>query len=422
MQSSFLFDPYHPLSRSKIEGAVSGALDALGAREKKSILLIPPDFTRYHSMAGEICQMIYKMLPSSCRVDLLPAVGTHMALDREEREKMFGDIPAERFLPHDWRSDTISLGTVPREEVERASGGKFGEEIEVEVNRRLIDGGYDLILSVGQVVPHEIVGMANYSKNIFVGVGGRQMINKSHMVSALAGVENVLGVTDSPARQIFDYAQKHYLDRLGIVYFLTVTKMSGGKNGMHGLFTGTTREPFEAAAKLSQELNITYVDKPTKKVVALMDEFEFKSVWVANKGIYRTCLTIADGGELILLAPGVAAFGENPEADGLIRKFGYKGADYIMGHYRKGDFGDYFMVAAHILQGCANGRFKITYATDPAKLSKVEVEGVGYAHLDIGEARTLYDPARLAEGWNTLPSGEEVYFVRNPALGLWKLR
>lgn len=389
----------------------------------KKVLIIPPDYTRCYSYAGEITQLLYKKLSQSAEVDVIPALGTHMAMNEEEMQKFFGDVvPRERIIVHHWQTDTVCLGYVPAEVCSEISDGLFPEQIDVEVNHLLVDGGYDLILSVGQVVPHEVVGMANYSKNIFVGTGGREMINKSHMLSAICGMEKALGVTDSPARKVYDYAQQHFIDgKLPLVYLQTVTTRENETLKLHGLYIGDSRKPFELAAELAQKLNIVHVDRRAKKVVTYLDPEELKTTWVGNKGIYRTRMTVADGGELIVLAPGVIAFGENEEMDKMTRKYGYTGTEHILELYRQGVFEGRLMSAAHLMQGSSEGRFTITYATKPENLSKEEIESVGYQWADYNEITKRYNPETLKEGWNVLPDGEEVYFVGTPALGLWKV-
>lgn len=389
----------------------------------KKVLIIPPDYTRCYSYAGEITQILYKKLSQSAEVDVIPALGTHMAMNEEEMQKFFGDVvPRERIIVHHWQTDTVCLGYVPAEVCSEISDGLFPEKIDVEVNHLLVDGGYDLILSVGQVVPHEVVGMANYSKNIFVGTGGREMINKSHMLSAICGMEKALGVTDSPARKVYDYAQQHFIDgKLPLVYLQTVTTRENETLKLHGLYIGDSRKPFELAAELAQKLNIVHVERRAKKVVTYLDPEELKTTWVGNKGIYRTRMTVADGGELIVLAPGVIAFGENEEMDKMTRKYGYTGTEHILELYRQGVFEGRLMSAAHLMQGSSEGRFTITYATKPENLSKEEIESVGYQWADYNEITKRYNPETLKEGWNVLPDGEEVYFVGTPALGLWKV-
>ena len=391
--------------------------------EVKKVLIIPPDYTRCYSYAGVITQILYKKLSQNAVVHVMPALGTHMAMDDEELYKFFRDVvPKEAILVHHWQTDTVRLGYVPADVCSEISEGLFPEQIDVEVNHLLIDGGYDLILSVGQVVPHEVVGMANYSKNIFVGTGGREMINKSHMLSAICGMEKALGVVDSPARKVYDYAQQHFIDgKLPLVYLQTVTTRKEDTTILHGLYIGQSRKPFELAAELAQKLNIFHVERRAKKVVTYLDPEELKTTWVGNKGIYRTRMVVADGGELVVLAPGVRAFGENEEMDRMTRKYGYTGTPHILELYRQGVFEGRLMSAAHLMQGSSEGRFTVTYATKPENLSKEEIESVGYQWADYNEISKRYNPETLKDGWNTLPDGEEIYYVGTPALGLWKV-
>ena len=390
----------------------------------KKVLIVPPDYTRCYSYAGEITKILYpKLRAMGAEVKVMPALGTHMPLSAEEKEKFFGDVvPDEDSLIHRWQCDTTVLGKVPEDVVAEISRGLYVTDIEVEVNHLLVDGGFDLILSVGQVVPHEVVGMANYSKNLFVGLGGRAMINKSHMLSAICGMEQALGVRDCPARVLYDYAQQHFIDgKLPVVFLQTVTTRENDVTSLNGLYIGESRVPFEKACELAQELNIVHVERRAKKVVTYLDPEELKTTWVGTKGIYRTRMIVADGGDLVILAPGVRAFGENEEMDAMTRKFGYKGRDYVLDLFNKGAFGtDKIMSAAHLIQGSTDGRFTVTYCTKPELMSKEEIESVGYQWANYDEISKRYDPRTLKEGWNTLPDGEEIYFVGTPALGLWK--
>ena len=424
MKELYLEKEQDVISRQQLEEMIGQMLAQFP--DLRKVLIIPPDYTRCYSYAGIITQIIYRMLEEKyeggIQVDVMPALGTHMPMSEEEMDKFFGDaVPRDRILVHHWQTDTVVLGYVPAEVCAEISEGLFPEKIDVEVNHLLVDGGYDVIFSVGQVVPHEVVGMANYSKNIFVGTGGREMINKSHMLSAICGMEKALGVTDSPARKLYDYAQQHFVDgKIPMVYLLTVTTSENEEVSLRGLYIGESRKPFEKAAELSQKLNIVHVEKRAAKVVTYLDPAELKTTWVGNKGVYRTRMIIEDGGELIVLAPGVRSFGENEEMDRMTRTYGYTGTDHILDLYRQGVFEGRLMAAAHLMQGSSEGRFSITYATKPEYMSKEEIESVGYQWADYNEITERYDPAKLREGWNTLPDGEEVYYVGTPALGLWK--
>ena len=386
----------------------------------KNALVIPPDFTRFHSNAGFITQVFYRLLTAKgANVDVLPALGTHVPVSESQWKTMFGDIPYEKMLVHNWRTDVVRLGEVPAAEVERISEGLWKDPVSVEVNRRLMDDKYDLIVSPGQVVPHEVIGMANHAKNIFVGIGGSDMINKSHMIGAVCGMEKAMGRDHTPVRQLFDYAFDHYVSHRPILWVLTVNTAPGGRIASHGLFIGEGRNCLTEAVKLAQQRNIDYVEHGLRKCVVYLDPSEFSSTWRGNKAIYRTRMAMADGGELIVLAPGVKQFGEDKAVDGLIRKYGYRGRLHTLEVFKRPDADDLranMGAAAHLIHGSSDGRFSITYCV--REISREEVEGVGFKAASYDEMSAKYDPTKLKYGYNVV-DGEEIYFIPNPALGLW---
>ena len=406
------------LSPEEIKEAL---LLSLEGKKLKNVLIIPPDFTRFHSNAGYISNVYYHALTDmGCSVDILPALGTHVPVTEEEASLMFGDIPYERFIPHNWRRDVVKIGEVPAEYLEDITEGLWRDSVSVEINRLVMDEKYDLIISPGQVVPHEVIGMANHSKNLFVGVGGSDMINSSHMVGAVYGMERMMGRDHTPVRKVFDYALEHFLKDRPIIFALTVCTAPGGNIRTHGLFISEKRSALEKAIELAQVKNIDFVETGIKKCVVYLTPDEFKSTWLGNKSIYRTRMAIADGGELIVLAPGVERFGEDLIVDKLIRKYGYRGRINTLEQFEKSenqDLRDNMGAAAHLIHGSSDGRFSITYAVK--NISKEEIESVGFIPADYDEMAKRYDPEKLSYGYNTLPDGEEVYFIPNPALGLW---
>ena len=406
------------LSPEEIKDALFLSLEG---KKLENVLIIPPDFTRFHSNAGYISNVYYHALTDmGCNVDILPALGTHVPVTEEEASLMFGDIPFDRFIPHNWRKDVVKIGEVPAEYLEEITEGLWHDSVSVEINRLVMDEKYDLIISPGQVVPHEVIGMANHSKNLFVGVGGSDMINSSHMVGAVYGMERMMGRDHTPVRKVFDYALEHFLSERPVIFALTVCTAPGGNIRTHGLFISEKRSALEKAIELAQEKNIDFVETGIKKCVVYLTPDEFKSTWLGNKSIYRTRMAIADGGELIVLAPGVERFGEDPIVDKLIRKYGYRGRINTLEQFEKSenqDLRDNMGAAAHLIHGSSDGRFSITYAVK--NISKEEIESVGFIPADYDEMVKRYDPEKLSYGYNTLPDGEEVYFIPNPALGLW---
>jgi nickel-dependent lactate racemase len=399
------------------------ALVAIG-RPLRKVLIVPPDFTRLNSNAGELTAILYGLLAPRAQVDIIPALGTHFAMTEQEIRAMFGpDIPLDRFRVHDWRRDVRRLGDVPASLVHQWSEGKLDYPVRVETNKLLFDG-YDLILSVGQIVPHEVVGMANYTKNIMVGVGGSDMINRSHFLGAVYNMERIMGRSDTPVRRLFNYGCDTYLRDLPIVYILTVMakNRTSGKMEMRGLYVGDDMETFSQGARLSQKVNLDLLEQPLRKVVVYLDPHEFKSTWLGNKSVYRTRMALADHGDLIVLAPGLREFGEDPEIDRLIRKYGYRGTPATLAAVETSDdIRNNLSAAAHLIHGSSEARFRITYCPGPS-MPREAIEKVGFQAADLETMLRRYAPDRLSDGPNILPDGEEIFFIGNPALGLWALR
>lgn len=391
------------------------ALDKLGAKQK--VLAIPPDITRFYSRAGELTRYAYQHYGAAL-TDILPALGTHFAMTEAEISRMFGDVPLELFRIHNWRNDLTTLGRVPSEYVNAVSEGKVDFDWPAQVNKLLVEGDFDLILSIGQVVPHEVIGMANYNKNIFVGTGGSEGINKSHFLGAVYGMERIMGHADTPVRRVLNFASDHFSDKMPqVLYVQTVVEATEEGHVVRGLFIGDDIECFERAAALSLKVNFQMLKNPLKKVVVYLEPDEFKSTWLGNKSIYRTRMAMADDGELIVLAPGLKEFGEDPEIDRLIRKYGYVGTEKVLDCVKENhELQDNLSAAAHLIHGSSEGRFGVTYC--PGHLSKEEIESVNFAYADLNDALTLYDPQKLKDGFNTI-NGQEVYFISNPGLGLW---
>jgi nickel-dependent lactate racemase len=404
-----------------------GLYEAFGKMGKRyKVLVIPPDYTRFPSRAGELTEFTWEYYGEGL-TDVLPALGTHSPMTAEQIQAMFGHLPASLIREHDWRNDVVTVGIVPAEFVKEVSEGAVEFPWPAQVNKLLIEGNFDLILSVGQVVPHEVVGMANYNKNIFVGTGGVEGINKSHFVGAAYGMERMMGHADTPVRRIFNYASENFTNHLPIVYVQTVVGLdkTDGIIKTYGLFIGDDFEVFDKAARLALLVNFEMLDKPLKKVVVYLDPSEFKSTWLGNKSIYRTRMAIDDGGELIVLAPALIEFGEDKEIDRLIRKYGYFGTPATLKACSENvELRNNLSAAAHLIHGSSEGRFSITYCPGkgPENLTREEIESVGFNYADIDEITARYNPANLHEGYNTMPDGEVIFYISNPALGLWAFK
>jgi nickel-dependent lactate racemase len=406
------------LSPLELKDLLAESMAKLGQRNR--VLAVPPDQTRAHSRAGELTRYAWQYYGERLKA-VLPALGTHIAMQPDRIAHMFGDIPGDLFRVHNWRTDVETLGEVPAEFICEQSEGKLNYAWPAQVNRLLSHGGFDLILSIGQVVPHEVIGMANYNKNILIGTGGREGINRSHYLGAVYGMERLMGRAVNPVRNVLNYASDHFLRHLPIVYVLTVIgPRADGELAVRGLFIGDDVECFHLAADLSLKVNFEVVDDPLRKAVVYLDPEEFHSTWLGNKAVYRTRMAMADGAELIILAPGVKEFGEDKTIDGLIRKYGYRGTPATLAAVNaNADLASDLSAAAHLIHGSSEGRFTITWC--PGHLSKEEVEGVGFNYHDLNAMLKRYDPAKLSHGYNCV-EGEQVFFIANPGLGLWAHR
>jgi nickel-dependent lactate racemase len=404
------------ISSRELKEYIFATLAKLGRKNK--VLAIPPDYTRMHSRAGEITQYVYEFYGDKLTA-ILPALGTHSAMTSTDISNMFGNIPSNLFHVHDWRNDLTTLGEVPGWFIEQVSEGKLKYSWPAQVNKLLTDGNFDLILSIGQVVPHEVVGMANYNKNVFIGTGGQEGINKSHFLGAVYGMERMMGLSDTPVRKVLNYASEKFAKHLPLVYVQTVIgKDNAGSLQLRGLYIGNDSECFNLAAELSLKVNFQILEKPLKKAVCYLDPNEFKSTWLGNKSIYRTRMAIANDGELIVLAPGLKEFGEDKEIDRLIRKYGYSGTKKVLEAVDKNEeLKNNLSAAAHLIHGSSEDRFRITYC--PGHLTRTEIESVNFKFGLLNEMIYKYNPEKLKDGFNFV-DGEEIFYISNPALGLWK--
>ena len=406
------------LAPPELEQLLAGALDRLGPRGR--VLAVPPDMTRFYSQAGFLTQCVWRYYGDRLKA-VLPALGTHTPMRPDQIAQMYADVPQERFLVHNWRTDPVTLGEVPAEFIESVSEGKLHYSWPAQVNRHIVEDGFDLVLSIGQVVPHEVIGMANYNKNILVGTGGREGINRSHYLGAVYGMERIMGKAQNPVRAVLNYASERFLKQIPIVYVQTVVgRKPDGALVVRGLFIGDDEECFLRAAELSVKVNFELVEEPIRKAVVYLDPHEYHSTWIGNKAVYRTRMALADGAELIILAPGVKEFGEDKRIDELIRKYGYRGTPATIAAVEQNeDLASELGAAAHLIHASSEGRFKITWC--PGKLTREEIAGVGFAYGDLDNMCLKHDPAKLHHGYNRV-DGEDIFFVANPALGLWAHR
>jgi nickel-dependent lactate racemase len=405
------------LDSKRISELIDNMLEKLGNLSR--VLILPPDFTRYHSYAGEITSMLYSKLKNTSYIEIMPTLGTHLPLSEEEIDIMFKGIPHEIFKRHDWKNDIVRIGTISSEIIKELTDGLVDFPLHCEINKTLVQGRWDQIISVGQLVPHELIGMANYNKNIFVGAGGKDIIDKTHFIGALYGTEKMMGHISSPVRKVLNYMSNNFTNHLPISYILTVRGIDNDNQIVtRGMYAGNDEDCYLRGAALCQKVNIKLLKKEYKKVIAYLDPEEFKSTWVGTKAICRTRMAIANGGELIILCPGINTFGEDPTYDSIIRKYGYQNTAKLLKAISENvDLSNNLAAVSALIVCSPENRFKIIYAAK--KLSRKDIESVYCNYADYDEIVKQYNPFELKEGENIMPDGEEIYFVSKPAQGLW---
>jgi len=330
--------PTTVLSDDDLRRALVAAFRAIERAKgpRRKVLAVPPDFTRANSRAGILTRFTYEHFGAAL-TDVLPALGTHAPMPAWQIERMYAGVPHALFRIHDWRNEVVTVGTLEPEFVRRATEGVYDKPWPAQLNRLIWEGGHDLILSIGQVVPHEVTGMANHAKNLFVGCGGKDGIDESHFIGAAYGMERMMGRADTPTRRLLNEALHRFCGGREIVFVLTVVGSArpGEAADAHGLvtrglFIGSGTECFEQACRLSLAVNFTLLDEEPETIVCHLDAEEFHTTWLGNKAVYRTRMAIRTGGELIILAPGLEGFGEDPGIDTLIRRYGYRTTPEIM--------------------------------------------------------------------------------------------
>ena len=384
----------------------------------ENICIVPPDFSRYQSGAGGITNMLWKHFGPKVKA-VIPALGTHHPMTQAETRSMFGNIPENLFRHHNFQTDVTTLGRIPAELIEELSEGRLAFDWPVQMSKLISGGGFDCIVSIGQVVPHEITGMANYTKNLLIGTGGKEAIDKSHYLGAVYGMERIMGVTDTPVRRLLNTAAKQFLDTFPVLYILTVIEQNDqGSGTIAGIFIGNSDTCFQKAAGLSRSVNVHMVKEPLKNCIVYLDPEKYNNFWIGNKGIYRLRMAMADGGTLWVYAPGLQSCGEDAAADAIIRKYGYIGTDNIIRLVqRKKDLQENLRAAAHLIHGSTEDRFSVVVSTQ--LMDRREIEGLNYSYCCPSEFGGRFPLHAFTPGWNTALNGDQVYYVPDPALGLW---
>jgi nickel-dependent lactate racemase len=390
----------------------------------KRVLFIVPDSTRsaplpmmfriFHEILGE----------QVAALDYLVALGTHMTMDEAHLNKLFGLTPEERagkyakvgIYNHEWeKPETFKhIGTIPAAEIEEITGGLMSMDVPVTINKMLFD--YDQVIICGPTFPHEVVGFSGGNKYFFPGIAGPEVINFSHWLGAVITSWQVIGTKHTPVRQVINRAAS-FIDVPKLCFSMVVvgSKGSAGHNDLVGLYFGTPEQAYEAAADLSAQHHIVYVEKPFKRVLSVMPEL-YDDLWTAAKGMYKMEPAIADGGEVIIYAPHIDEVSYTHGK--IIDEVGYHVRDYFLRqwdafkHYPWG-------VLAHSTHlrgvgtyedGIEQPRIKVTLATG---IPRERCERINLGYLDPATVDLDAWRGREDEGILSVPrAGEMLYRLK----------
>jgi len=418
---------HRPLSPEEMLRVMEERLGSLPL-DGKRVLVITPDSTRTAPVA-QCIENFYRLLHGRAKaLDFVIALGTHPIMPAEAVAKLVGSpveggptrfeltkYPGSHVFNHRWDlpETFVQIGTLSRREVEELSDGQLSLDVPVKINRLVMD--YDHLVICGPVFPHEVVGFSGGNKYFFPGIGGWEIIDFTHWLGALLTIMKIIGVKETPVREAIDRAAA-MIPRPRHAFTLV---MHGTEP--YGLFFGTPEDAFSAAADLSAELDIVYVEKPFKLVVSVMPEM-YDDLWTAAKGTYKVEPAVADGGEVIIYAPHITEVSYTHGK--LIDQVGYHVKDYFLKQWDR--FKDVpWMILAHSTHVKGAGtydpatgehpRIKVTLATGIPE-ERCRRINLGYRSPDSIDLEAL--KGREDEGILVIPrAGEMLYRLKG-----WKAR
>ncbi len=388
----------------------------------RRVLVLIPDGTRTMPMPLMFDVLTGTLGPRVAALDFLVALGTHQPMTAEQLGRLVGR-PVEggmagrsRIFNHRWDlPETFAdLGTIPAREIAALSGGRLERDVQVALNRLLLD--YDHILICGPVFPHEVVGFSGGNKYLVPGIAGPEVINFTHWLGALMTASAVIGAGYTPVRAVIDRAAS-LVPRPITCISLVVTH-----DGVNGIFTGTPQESWEAASALSAQTHITWVDRPFTRVLSVMPAM-YDDLWTAAKGTYKLEPAVADGGEVVIYAPHITEISYTHGR--IIDEIGYHCLDYFLKQWDS--FSGYPTgVVAHSTHvkglgsydaatGVETPRIRVTLATG---IPEERCRRVNLGYQDPATVDFAAWTGRDAEGILLVPrSGEVLYRLSRAAEG-----
>jgi nickel-dependent lactate racemase len=314
------------LSEDELRLLVAASAAELKIDGKRALIIIP-DGTRTMPMPRlfPILQQHIGRRAAAC--DYLVALGTHPLMTDGQLARLLGHPVQNRacegahIYNHRWDiPDTFTeIATIPSTEVEAVTAGLLSEPISVKINRLIFD--YDQVLICGPVFPHEVVGFSGGNKYLFPGISGQDMIDHTHWLGALLGSYRIIGTESTPVRDLIDRAAAKIKVPVACMALVLT------KEGISGFYFGNAREAWKAAALLSAQKHVEWVDQPFRRALAVMPEM-YADIWTAAKGMYKAEPAMMDEGEVVIYAPHITEFSYTHKAH--IEQIGYHCRDYFL--------------------------------------------------------------------------------------------
>jgi nickel-dependent lactate racemase len=386
----------------------------------KKVLVLVPDHTRTLPLP-KLAGMLIETLRTAKEVDFMIALGTHPPLSKEAIDHLFdltgdrgkNDYTHSQIFNHAWNDpgELVSLGEIPSDEIHALAGDlwhpSMSEKVDIRINRAVMD--YDHILILGPVFPHEVVGFSGGEKYLFPGISGPEMINATHWLGALAGVVGTIGIKDTPVRRMIHTAASH----MPIPTSLVACVMQGHE--LQGLFVGETQSTWQAAADLSAERNITWLDKPVRQVLSCAP-LMYDELWTAAKAMYKLEPAVETGGEVIIYAPHLDVVSH------VHGKYIYEVGYHTLGYFLK-DWERYKHIPLGVLahsthvrgsgimeNGVEKPNVKVTLAS---KIPAEDCAQLNLGYMDPAKIDLHDYEGRLDEGVMVVPrAGEMLYRVK----------
>lgn len=404
------------LTADEARDVFAAAFEEIPVRGKR-LLFVIPDTTR--SGPIDLCfhAITDLLLGVAAKVDFLVALGTHIPLDEARIARHLGITPEERrtryaevgIYNHDWKHNLRRLGVVPASEICELCDGLLNLDMPVEINERIFD--YDRVIIVGPVFPHEVVGFSGGNKYFFPGISGADVINLTHWMSGLIGSGNLIGMGYTSVRRVIDRAAS--LIKMDKSCFSLVVK---GHHDLAGLYFGSPEESQAAAAELSAQVNIHWVEKPYQTVVSVMPDL-YDDIWTAAKGMYKVEPAVQDGGTVIIYAPHIDEVSYTHGE--LLDRVGYHVRDYFLSQWDQfRDVPGGILAHSTHLKGTGsyeNGverpRINVVLATG---IPRERCERINLGYMDPNTLRLEDYQGREDEGVLVIPrAGELLYRVKS---------